>query len=597
MGYLNLVGSFVYKEPLFRAKLQALADNDAQLKTDGWAQNTETVFYQATVPAGWTQDVGNNDKALRVVGPMGGTGSGGSKALSSTISLAHVHAIPSDGIHTHVYANHTHNSGPSAVCGTNTDVIISNGGLMTRVKNYDSGGAASADSLKGVLQTPGALTLGSTDAHSHGTPTGSSLTDFVFAYCDIVLGVKNAPAGTYTDLTSQWHTSDIINFDPFATLAANDAYNKGALMPGGTIMIWGQGSSPVGWTRVISLTDRMLRVVSGIGGGVGGSNFISNGVTLAHANSMTTDPDHTHTMPAHQHQFGLLSSLLVRAIAPFLTTTNPEETLIQESLSGTHLAASAESGATATRTAYKTQTTNSGAGATDAAGAHTHPLVPALTDFTLAYLDVIQCSKDSSGEPYPYTDLTAEFAWKKLVSYQRLNSLAKNDAFIQYDTTPSGSQAFFFMATPPAGWTQLTSQHDKCLRIVDGATGGSPGGGAQLLSATIALAHTHGIPTFSDHIHTMSHTHPIDTATVATMTAPTNNYIQSQRTFNQFSPIAESFNSANAPDGQATFFDKVTQGANEPTAPAGSHNHGGVTDSKLTDIALAYCDVIWCTKD
>src|SRR5664279_5661718 len=107
MGYLNLVGSFIYKEPLFRSKLDALAENDAQLKTDGWAASSKVVFYQAAVPTGWTQDTSQNDKALRVVGSTGGGGSGGTQPLSTAIPLAHTHAISADDGHTHAYATHT----------------------------------------------------------------------------------------------------------------------------------------------------------------------------------------------------------------------------------------------------------------------------------------------------------------------------------------------------------------------------------------------------------------------------------------------------------------------------------------------------------
>jgi hypothetical protein len=598
MGYLNLVGSFVYKEPLFRAKLQALADNDAQLKTDSWAVSTKLVFYQAAVPSGWTQDVSQNNKAMRVVGSTGGgVAGGGAQALSSTITLAHTHAISVDGGHTHAYADHTHQAGTDAACGLNSDIIIMDSGFLYRIKAWDANPPSSDNSIESILATPGALTLGTQPVHDHGGVTASSLTDFIFNYCDVIVGTKNAAGGAYVDLTTSWHTGDKIDFDPFDSFADNDAYNLGTLMPSGSIVLFGQDSAPDGWTKITSQNDRMLRVVSGTGGGVGGTQPISSGVTLTHSNLVTPVVDHTHTVPAHQHQFANNPGTQVHAIVPFLLDGPVvTEIYIQESVAGTHLAISTEhSAATATRTAYKSQTTNSGSGVTDPAGGHTHALVNSLIDFTLAYVDVIQCSKDSAGAPYSYTDYTAEFAWKKLVSYQRLNTLAKNDEYVRYHTTPSGSKAFFYMGSPPSGWVKITAQHDKALRIVSGGTGGSVGGGAHLVSDTILLAHTHTIPTQADHAHTLSHTHPIDSTTVAGMTPPTNNFVQTQRSFSSFGSLSESFNSAGG-GGVATSIDKTTQPANEATALAGTNNHSGVTDSKLTDVSLAYADVIWCTK-
>src|SRR5882724_7788682 len=180
MAYQNLVGTFVYKEPLFRAKLDALAENDAQLKVDGWAQNTKGLFYQAAVPTGWTQDVTQDDKALRVVGSTGGGVSGGTQVLSATVTVAHTHSISAAGSHTHAYAAHTHTAGDASLGRNSNEVIASNGGFLFRYT--ETGGGASINELLASLATPGAITLGTEPNHDHGGATGTSLTDFVFAY-------------------------------------------------------------------------------------------------------------------------------------------------------------------------------------------------------------------------------------------------------------------------------------------------------------------------------------------------------------------------------------------------------------------------------
>jgi len=586
MGYLNLVGAFRYREPLFRSKLDALAENDAQLKTDGWAQNTKTLFYQATVPTGWTLDASQNDKGLRVVGSTGGGVAVSGQALSATITLAHTHSISAAGGHTHAYANHTHRFGvasSSAPFGINYADL---GGFIYRYNSF--GGSTSISILDAVLTTPGALTLGTEPNHDHSGVTDSSLTNFVFAYADVIIGTKNAPGGTYTDLTAFWTTGADIDFDPFDQYADNDAYNLGNLMPSGTVMIFGQQAAPIGWTRILTTNDRMLRVVSGVGGGLGGTQLMSSGVTIAHANNLAVVGDHTHTVPSHQH--------LLNQSSASLATANPHTAAtgyIQDSgIIPGNMAESDDAGSAASRSCIRTRTTSSGSGSTGASGGHTHALVSALADFTMAYVDVIQCSKDVAGASSVYTDMTAVFAWKKLVSKQRLNKLAANDAYIQFHTTPTGTKALFYMSSPPAGWTKDTTQHGKALRIVSGATGGSPGGGAHLLSDVISLQHTHGIPTEADHTHSMSHTHPFDTGSQS-VNPNTGFQVRSRTAGGQMGRQV----AVSSPFSAQQLLTTTLAPQETDTAAAGSHNHGGTTGSALSDVSLAYADVIHCTKD
>lgn len=585
MGYLNLVGSFIYKEPLFRTKLAALASNDAQLKTDSWAQNTKCLFFQPTVPSGWTQDVSQNDKAIRVVGPTGGGGSGGSQALSSTITLAHSHTLPTPtaGSHTHAYPNHTHLCGTAVNVRSSNNVFAADGSFFLTLYS-ESGGSANITELTATLATPGALTLSTQADHNHGA-VGSSLTNFVFAYCDVIVGTRNAPGGTYVDLTSQWHTGDIINFDPFASYAANDSYNNGNLMPAGSIMIFGQPAAPTGWTKISSINDRMLRIVSGVGGGSGGTQLVSSGVSLAHTHSLASVADHTHSFPAHTHNLGTAGSVSGALVA------NGSYAYVQDSIAGGGLMAQCEQTLglpTSAVTVYKSRSLNTGGGNTDAQGGHTHSIVSQLADFTLSYVDVIQCSKDSTGAPYTYTDYTAEFAWKKLVTYQRLNTLAKNDAYVQYHTTPVGTQTFFFMASPPAGWTKLTAQNDIALRMVSGGSGGSVGGGSHTVSSNIPLAHTHTVVGQLDHTHSISHIHALDTGTQTIVRANT--------VLVQGSGRVCASNTGAGSSAPGVLMNNTSNPPTEVLAVAGAHDHGGVTDSQLTDVSLAYVDVIWCSK-
>lgn len=590
MGYLDLVGSFTYGEPLFRSKLDALAENDAQLKLDGWAQNTKTLFCQAAVPVGWTQDVSQNDKMLRIVGSTGGAVSGGSQALSNTVVIAHTHSLPivtgdENGFHDHDFDDHTHATGPTApAAGLSTQYIYI--GTNLEYTSATLVGGAAKKLIIGLWPSTGSLTISQTGTHDHGAVTGSSLTDFVFAYCDVILGTKDAPAGTYTDLTTYWHTGDKADFDPFVQYANNDVYNLGNRMPAGTVMIFGQAAAPTGWTRTGAVNDRMLRVVSTAGGGTGGSRLLSNGVALAHSNAIAVEPDHTHTFPNHVH-----------TLEESVTTTNLSGVgEVMEALSGEHLALEATSGALASRTVYTPNTDNDGGTSTGAAGSHTHALASALADFIMAYVDVIQCSKDAAGEPYAYADATTTFAWKKLISKQRLDRLARNDSAIRYHTTPSGTKALFYMPTPPIGWTKMTDQHDKVMRVVTGATGGTPGGGSHLASDTMVLAHTHSIPEAVEHQHTATHQHVVASTTLVNTFPATDTNIYAQRSFAPSQATLSAYNPAGG-SGVASYFNRHTESGVGSVDPSGEHEHGGVTDTALTNVSLAYADVIYCRKD
>lgn len=56
-----------------------------------------------------------------------------------------------------------------------------------------------------------------------------------------------------------------------------------------TALVFYQASAPTGWTKQTSENDKYLRVVSGTGGGSGGTGAASTG--------------HTHSVPAHYHRW------------------------------------------------------------------------------------------------------------------------------------------------------------------------------------------------------------------------------------------------------------------------------------------------------
>ena len=113
----------------------------------------------------------------------------------------------------------------------------------------------------------------------------------------------------------------------FGTLTGAWAY-----MPAGTTAVFYQASAPTGWTQVTTQNDAALRVVSGVGGGSGGTtNFssaftsiaVTGSVSIATATGTVGDtaitldqmPSHGHGVsdPGHSHSFGNQPALLNNA--------------------------------------------------------------------------------------------------------------------------------------------------------------------------------------------------------------------------------------------------------------------------------------------
>ena len=70
--------------------------------------------------------------------------------------------------------------------------------------------------------------------------------------------------------------------------------------PAGTVMLFIQAAAPTGWTKSTAHNDKALRIVSGSGGGSGGSNVFStafgaSGNTGATTLSISQIPSHTHS--------------------------------------------------------------------------------------------------------------------------------------------------------------------------------------------------------------------------------------------------------------------------------------------------------------
>ena len=204
----------------------------------------------------------------------------------------------------------------------------------------------------------------------------------------------------------------------WATVSSED------FIPDGTVMAFWQSGAPTGWTQVTSQNDKVLRVVSGTGGGTGGVWATASGLTTdsqgAHTHTSAahthTGAAHTHTgashthaggslaagahtlstgeMPSHNHTIGIRSSSTV-SISGAMGSISAQNQYNSgssggggshvHSLSGTSAATTPGAGGSTTPGASGSTTP----GDTGSAGAHTHTITAP------AYIDVIICSKDA----------------------------------------------------------------------------------------------------------------------------------------------------------------------------------------------------------
>ena len=139
-------------------------------------------------------------------------------------------------------------------------------------------------------------------------------------------------------------------------------------IPSTTVMLFFQTAAPAGWTQIAGNNDSAIRVVSGAGGGTGGS--VAFETAFASQVSAGTTDSHILTaaeMPAHTHNVGNHQQVWAGQGAP------------QASYSGMNTGI--------TGNAFPTQSAGSG-------GGHTHTFTGTAINLDVAYINVIYCSKD-----------------------------------------------------------------------------------------------------------------------------------------------------------------------------------------------------------
>lgn len=219
---------------------------------------------------------------------------------------------------------------------------------------------------------------------------------------------------------------------------------------------------------------------------------------------------------------------------------------------------------------------------------------------------------DTSSPVYRYRGLKGTTAARPaagqygLYVNETLNTIQRDNGSSWVDVAtliPSGTVMCFFQAAVPTGWTQVTTQNDKVLRVVS-STGGGSGG---TIATSTTLAHTHTVAahthTVSDHTHDISHTHELDYATSTFGSFPTisNVRVATNNVSGSNQALRPDFTNSGGSDGITKRIYQSGTGS-QSTSTSGSGGAGSTgstapaTDSQLAG-ALAYADVVIGSKD
>ena len=286
--------------------------------------------------------------------------------------------------------------------GTGRWDIYGNGANL-RISDNDNAGSFVVDrntDLNGGVDVTGNITVSGTVDGRDVAADGSKLDGIAAGATNVTNNNQLTNGANYLTYSSSINASNLnAGTIPDArfpsTLPAVDGSNLTGLaaFPSGTKMIFNQASAPTGWTKVTNNVDnRALRVVSGSGGGTGGSvgfttAFGSKSIsaTASSENTGGTVSGHTLTeseIPSHRH-------------VAFKTWYHQSSPNLGYGAGWQNFTWYARSFASATNT-YYTENTGGGNSHTHGftGGAHNHTISVGNLDLAVSYIDVIVAQKD-----------------------------------------------------------------------------------------------------------------------------------------------------------------------------------------------------------
>ena len=139
---------------------------------------------------------------------------------------------------------------------------------------------------------------------------------------------------------------------------------------------------------------------------------------------------------------------------------------------------------------------------------------------------------------------------------------------------PAGTVILFYQAAAPTGFTKVTSENNKALRVVSG-TGGGTGGSVGFTTAFASQAVTGTVGTSG-------------ATTLSTSQIPSHTH----------GVVMGLDGSGNVPRHASTAYGTPNTATSQSTGGGGSHDHkGGTFTGTAINLAVQYIDIILCSKD
>ena len=111
----------------------------------------------------------------------------------------------------------------------------------------------------------------------------------------------------------------VLNVDGINFSDGTSLLSKYGIIPQNSVSVFFQSDAPTGWTQITTHNNKALRVVSGTGGGSGGTNAFTSMMTSTYFNyagnisggdptglhplTAAQIPAHTHSMPTGNYSF------------------------------------------------------------------------------------------------------------------------------------------------------------------------------------------------------------------------------------------------------------------------------------------------------
>jgi hypothetical protein len=248
--------------------------------------------------------------------------------------------------------------------------------------------------------------------------------------------VSNTVGASEINVSGNGTSGQLLTSDGDGTMSWTTAGGGG--VESGTVMVFHQAAAPTDWTQVTTQNNKALRVVSGSGGGAGGTHDLTAPPSTSHSHSFSdsssttsnsgshshTGPSHTHSTPNHSHSHNLsagshtLSNAQMPSHGHYSAVGNSGgydygANIYSASISNNGRAGrfnTSNSGSSSSHShnlsgsinnSGASNTGSGGTGNTSNTGSHSHTVAVSgtsgsagATQFKPKYIDVIICSKD-----------------------------------------------------------------------------------------------------------------------------------------------------------------------------------------------------------